>query len=149
MEGIREPVSAPLHQALRRAVLEHAVSERRRVFAPLLHVGTPGGPQALFAPDAPGTRRDAHGPDRLDHALRTDVVAAMLRRHPASSPAPLVWLTRAGELCLQDVDAAWLAAARAATAEAGVPLTLVVVTRRGWWDPRSGATRTWRRLRAR
>ena len=84
----------------------------------------------------------------LDHALRTDVVAAMLARVRAE-PAPLVWITRPGDLCLQDVDAVWLAAARAATAEAGRALTLVVVTRQGWWDPRSGATRTWRRLRVR
>ena len=142
MEGIEEPVDGPLHKALRRAVLEHATSERRRVFAPLLHVGTPGGPQDVFAP--------AHlDPDPLDHALRADVAAALLRRHRSTSPAPLVWLTRPGELCLQDVDAAWLAAARTAAAEADLPLTMVVVTRRGWWDPRSGATRTWRRLRAR
>ena len=142
MEGIEEPVDDRLHHALRRAVLEHATSERRRVFAPLLHVGTPDGRQDLFAPE-----HLDHAP--LDHALRADVVAALLRRHRSTDPAPLVWLTRPGELCLQDVDAAWLAAARTAAAEAEQPLTMVVVTRRGWWDPRSGATRTWRRLRAR
>ena len=141
MEGIEEPVGARLHQALRRAVLEHVTSERRRAFAPLLHVGTPGERVDRFAPD-PGNAV-------LDHGLRTDVVAALLRRHRDTSPAPLVWLTRPGELCLQDVDAAWLAAARTAAAEADLPLTMVVVTRQGWWDPRSGATRTWRRLRAR
>ena len=147
MEGIEEPVGGPLHKALRRAVLEHATSERRRVFAPLLHVGTPGGPQDVFAPAH--LDPDPLDPDPLDHALRADVAAALLRRHRSTSPAPLVWLTRPGELCLQDVDAAWLAAARTAAAEADLPLTMVVVTRRGWWDPRSGATRTWRRLRAR
>jgi hypothetical protein len=62
--------------------------------------------------------------------------------------APLVWLTRRGDpVVLQDVDARWLAAARAAYAEAGVPLTFVVVGRRGWHDPRSGTGRTWVRLR--
>ena len=139
MEGIHEPVTRSLHRTLRRAVLEHAGSERRRIFAPLLHVGTPGGPQALFAP----------GPlPATDHALRTDVVAALLRRTSAID-GRLVWLTRPGGLELQDLDAAWLAAARAAGAEAGVPVTMVVVTRHGWRDPRSGAGRTWKRLRAR
>lgn len=145
MEGIGEPVGPHLHATLRRAVLEHVSTERRRAFPPLLHVGTPGGPQVLFAND-PLDPVD-HAP--LDQALRTDVVAAMLARQRTSSVAPLVWLTRPGDLCLQDVDAAWLAAARGAAAEAGLPLTMVVVTRRGWWDPRSGATRTWRRLRVR
>jgi hypothetical protein len=139
VEGIHEPVTRSLHRTLRRAVLEHAGSERRRIFAPLLHVGTPGGPQALFAP----------GPlPATDHALRTDVMAALLRRTSAID-GRLVWLTRPGDLELQDLDAAWLAAARAAGAEAGVPVTMVVVTRHGWRDPRSGAGRTWKRLRAR
>ena len=145
MEGIGEPVGRHLHAALHRAVLEHVSSERRRAFPPLLHVGTPGGSQALFATDPPGP--SDHAP--LDQSLRTDVVAAMLARQRLTSVAPLVWLTRPGDLCLQDVDAAWLAAARGAAAEAGLPLTMVVVTRRGWWDPRSGAIRTWRRLRVR
>ena len=139
MEGIREPLTRSLHRTLRRAVLEHAVSERRRVFAPLLHVGTPGGPQALFAAGPLGV---------TDHALRTDVVAALLRR-TSGLDERLLWLTRPGGLELQDTDAAWLAAARAAAAEADVPLTMVVVTRHGWRDPRSGAGQTWKRLRAR
>ncbi|MFC4784691.1 hypothetical protein ACT8ZV_09465 [Nocardioides sp. MAHUQ-72] len=161
MEGIVEPIGRELAAQLRRAVLEHATSEQRRTYAPLVHVGVPDGPQALFAPEA-GEPEDAAGPScpeqvdgepidrvRLDHGLRTDVMAALLRRAAAWSDAPLVWLTRPGEHTLQDVDAAWLSAARAATGEAGLPLTLVVVTRGGWWDPRSGASRTWRRLRAR
>jgi hypothetical protein len=140
MEGIQEPLSPQVHTTLRRAVLDHAISERRRTFAPLLHVGSPGGAQAVFAlgPDEPA-----------DHALRTDVLAALLRRTTLPGRPPLVWLTRPGDLDLQDVDAAWLAAARSACAEAGLPLTMVVVTRHGWRDPRSGTSRTWKRLRAR
>lgn len=136
MEGITEPLPRPLHQALRRAALDLAVSEHRRSFPALLHVGRPGGVGSVFAL-APG--------DVVDHALRADVVAALLRR----TPGPLVWLTRPGPLELQDVDAAWLAACRTATAEAGLPLTMVVVTRQGWRDPRSGVGRVWKRLRAR
>lgn len=137
-EGLQEPLSAPLHRLLRRAVLEHASSERRRVFLPLLHVGVPGGVEAVFA-----VRDD----DPSDHALRCDVVAAMVRRARRPGPAPMVWLTRAGDLETQDVDAAWLASARAAFGELGLPLLMVLVTRHGWRDPRSGAQRTWRRLR--
>lgn len=83
-----------------------------------------------------------------DHALRCDVVAAMVRRTRRPGPVPMVWLTRAGALETQDVDAAWLASARAAYAELGLPLLMVLVNRRGWRDPRSGAACTWRRLRA-
>jgi hypothetical protein len=87
--------------------------------------------------------------DDADHALRTDVVAALLRRTTRPGVEPVLWLTRPGPLDLQDEDAAWLAAARAATGEAGRALTMVVVTRKGWRDPRSGVQRTWRRLRPR
>ena len=141
MEGIAEPVGRRLHEMLRRAVFDHALSEPRRAFPPLLHVGRPSGPEAVFG---------AHDPS--DQSLRTDVVAALLHRTRSadgSGPDPVVWLTRAGPLELQDLDAAWLAAARAATAEAGLPLTLVVVTRHGWRDPRSGVARVWKRARAR
>jgi hypothetical protein len=143
VEGIVEPVGRAQRASLRQAVLEHVTSEHRRVFPPLLHVGVPAGRQAVFAADPDADR------DLLDHASRTDVVAALLRRAAGWGDPPLVWLTRPGELLMQDVDASWLTAARAAAAEAELPLTLVVVTRRGWWDPRSGVTRTWRRLRAR
>lgn len=140
MEGIREPVPRPLLQQLRTAVLDHALSERRRVHLPLLHVGSPGGTGTLFA---------IRGQDDSDHALRTDIVAALLGRSQRAGVVPLVWLTRPGALDVQDVDAAWLASARAAYAEAGAPLTLVVVNRHGWRDPRSGCTREWKRLRQR
>ena len=75
-----------------------------------------------------------------------DVLARVVRRSGAD---PIIWLTRPGGFELQDVDAQWLAAARAATAEAALGLTLVVVTRHGWTDPRSGVRREWKRLRAR
>ncbi len=141
VEGIREPVPRALAAVLRRAALDHARAEHRRGYPPLLHVGFPGGAEEVFTL-APG--------DPTDHAIRADVLAAMLRRfRRAAGTVPLVWLTRAGPLDLQDVDAAWLAAARTATAEAGVELTMVVVTRHGWTDPRSGVRRQWKRLRER
>ena len=140
-EGIHEPVPRALGVVLRRAALDHARAEHRRGFPPLLHVGFPGGAEEVFA-IAPG--------DPEDHAIRADVLAAMLQRvRRAAGAVPLVWLTRAGPLELQDVDAAWLSAARTATAEAGVTLTMVVVTRHGWVDPRSLVRRQWKRLRER
>jgi hypothetical protein len=142
-EGLREPVPSLLARRLRRLVYDHAVSERRHRYRPQLHVGHPGGVEEVFAvrPDEP-----------LDHALRADVVAAMVRRwrlRTGTVEAPLVWLLRPGELELQDVDACWLAASRQAFAEAGLPLTYVVANRHGWLDPRSGLARTWVRMRRR
>ena len=91
IDGIQEPLSRPLHAVLRRAVADHAARERRRVHPPLLHVGWPGGPEDVFVA----------GPDEeLDHALRCDVVAALLhtsRRHaPVAGAVPMLWLTRPG-----------------------------------------------------
>lgn len=136
-EGLAEPVPATLARVLRRAVYDHAVADRRRVHPPYLHVGVPGQPHPVFP-----VRAD----EPTDHTLRVEIVSALLHR---AGPGALAWLVRPGELVMQDVDAAWLAAARQAYAEADRTLTFVVVNRHGWWDPRSGARRTWRRLRQR
>jgi hypothetical protein len=85
----------------------------------------------------------------MDHGMRADIVAAFLRRTATGEAEPLVWITRVGDFVLEDVDAGWLSAACTAYAEAEVPLMMVVVTRRGWWDPRSGRRREWKRLRRR
>jgi hypothetical protein len=137
MEGLRVPVGTETARLLRRAVLDHGASEPRRVYQPLLHVGVPGAAEAVFADT-----------DVTDHGLRCDIVAAMLRRTSRGATAPLVWVTRTGDLELEDVDVRWLAAARAAYAEAAVALVMVVVNRRGWRDPRSRAGREWSRLRS-
>lgn len=139
--GIEEPVPSSTAAVLRRAALDHARAEHRRGYPALLHVGFPGGAEEVFVL-TPG--------DPADHAIRADVVAALLQRSRARTTAvPLVWLTRPGPLDLQDVDVAWLGAARTAAAEAAVALSMVVVTRRGWLDPRTGVRRTWKRLRQR
>ena len=138
VDGLSEPLSRHTHVLLRRAVLEHATCERRRVYPPVLHVGVPGGRVASLSV---GTA------EPTDPGLRTDIVAA-LRVRAGVHPDQLVWLTRTGGLELQDVDARWLAATRAAYVEASAPLAFVVVNRRGWRDPRSGLSRTWVRLRA-
>ena len=137
VEGLTEPLPPRTRALLRAAVQAHVSDEWRRAHPPALHVGVPGGRVASLVLDPR---------ERTDPGLRTDVVAA-LRVRAGPDPDQLVWLTRTGELGLQDVDARWLAAARAACAEAGVPLGFVVVNRRGWRDPRSGLGRTWARIR--
>lgn len=136
--GLYEPVPPPLLRLLRRAVLDHAASEHRRRHVAIVQVGTPGGPTAVLPvrPDEP-----------TDHALRADLVAALVRR--AGTTAPLVWLTRPGELVVQDADVAWAAAAGQAFAEADRRLVFVAVTRHGWLDPLTGLSRRWVRIRAR
>ncbi|WP_121252730.1 hypothetical protein [Nocardioides ferulae] len=89
--------------------------------AVVLRLGRPGDSAVAFAL-RPG--------ESSDHTLRTDVVAALLRRCPAADP--WVWLTRDGGHQVEDSDAGWYAAARAAFAEAGRPLRFVVVTPEGW-----------------
>ncbi len=70
-------------------------TERRRIFAPVVHLGDPGVREVAW-----GVRAD----EPADHALRADVVAALLRRvgGPGTAEPPLVWLTRPGELVLHD-----------------------------------------------
>lgn len=141
--GITEPEPRLLQTLLRRAVLEHAGSERRRVFPAVLHVGTPGGTSTSF---------EITADEPTDHALRVDVVEAMLRRvrrRAVDSTLTLAWLTRPGRLDPQDVDLWWLAAVRSAAAELDLALPMVVVNRTSWRDPATGATREWRRLRER
>ena len=137
--GLAEPLAMPLRRALRQAVLDHAVAERRQTHLPMIHLGLPGGRNVIHP-----IRQD----EPTDHSLRSDIVAALVRR-AALAGTPLVWLTRPGELVDQDVDAAWLGGARQAFGEAGLSLVYVVVNRHGWRDPRSGLQMSWVRMRRR
>jgi hypothetical protein len=128
----------PPQGALRLAVGLFRMAETRRQFPPRLQVGTPGGEASSFEDLAA---------DRLDADLRTEVGAALLSRALVATPSPAAWLTRTGELSTHDTDLVWLSATERAAAEAGIALPFVVVTRRGWYDPRTGARREWRRLR--
>jgi len=143
VDGLYDPLARRTRVLLRRAVLAHVTAEQRRAHPEVLHVGVPGGAVASLSLDEV---------EPSDPGLRADVVAALRVRAVAQAGAephdqPLVWLTRAGGLELQDVDVRWLTAARAAYDEAGAPLSFVVVNRQGWRDPRSGLSRTWVRLR--
>jgi hypothetical protein len=139
---VEEPVSRADQALLRRLVLEHKASERRLRFPAVLRLGWPGGPVAGLVEESGGD---------LDDALRSDVLEAMLRRAETVSPtsALMTWLTRPGDLEVQDVDLAWLRVVGAVNGETGRSLRYVVVTREGWRDPRSGVGRTWKRLRDR
>lgn len=142
---IEEPVPGAQQALLRRVVIEHKRAERRRRFPPVLHVGWPGRPEVGRVGE-PAWRRSGNE-EELDHGLRCDLLSALLRRAPDGDL--IAWLSRPGGLDLQDVDAAWLRAVSAVAAETGRVLPFVVVTQRGWRDPRSGVGREWRRLRQR
>lgn len=150
--GLPDTGSAALQRTLRSAVLELARRGPARSFAPTLSVGDP---EARWATYVDGSRPHSRHPppvgSRLDHAVRTDVVAALLADALPDDVArrqPVAWLARPADQEDPDCDREWLAAATSAFAELGVPLVFVVVTRCGWHDPRTGASRAWRRLRA-
>lgn len=135
--GIQEPLPTLLRRVLRGAVRDHALAEHRRTYPAVLHVGIPRGKVR---------RLELLPEDRFDLALRTEIVETMARHFLADGTVPLVWLTRMPEG--QDVeDLAWSAAVGVASGELGVRLDLVVVTRRSWHDPRSGAGQAWARIR--
>lgn len=137
--GLTDPVPRAIGVALRQAVLDHVSTQQRRSFAPVVKVGLPGH----VVVDLPLGRTG------LDHSLRVDVLEALVRRARRERVDGLVvsWLTRPGTLEPQDCDLEWSSAARSASYELGVALPLVVVTRQGWRDPATGATRVWQRLR--
>ena len=141
--GLVAPLPFAMRSMLRTAVVEHARGERRQLFPPHLHVGTPGAVRVSTPiAEAPA-----------DFGTRVDLIHAMARRaqtHGVSTPTgfPWVWLTRSGPAIADDLDLSVLAPTMHAFAEADQPLTFVVVTLRSWHDPRSGLHRSWARLRA-
>lgn len=137
------PLPHPVRLMLRSAVAEHARAERRLLFPPQLHVGTPGG----FRVSTTVAETPA------DFGTRVDLVHAMVRRVEiedvgSAGAVPWVWLTRSGPARPDDFDLSVMAPALHAFAEAGQLLKYVVITRHGWHDPRSGLQRSWVRLRA-
>lgn len=159
MSIFEEPLSTPLAHVLRGMVLDFRVSQPHRVFPTSIYVGDPRGHRVGFTHTTTGS--DANGyaratklraPPPLDLAQQADVFGVLLDNYVNHAPMrePMVWLTRSGDVDhVHDADLHWLAAATQAFAESRMPLTMVVVTRQGWYDPRSGVSRRWRRLRAR
>ncbi len=141
------PLSAPIthtqHVVFRAAVIDFKERSPRGRVPVAVHVGRPGGDERTVA------RHVVEPGQELDQALRTDIAAALLQRTSASAPHRWAWLTRSGSLELHDADVAWCAAWYAACAEGDVDVPLLVVTRTGWCDPRTGVTRAWSRLRRR
>jgi hypothetical protein len=135
MAVLLDPLTTADRRALRAAVLEVATTDRRPHVRPVLHIGAPDEAATTVVDDP-----------AWDHGLRNEIVGAALRarRDPA-----WVWVTRSGPLSVQDVDAAWLAPTLAAAGERGVDPAYVVVTRHGWFDPRSGLRQEWKRIRRR
>ena len=136
--ALRAPIDRHTHHVLRSAVLEHVEREHRRRFPTVLHAGVPG-------------RSIVHveDPPLADAGARADLAVALVVRARAMAPRPVVWLTRPGELHAHDDDLRWLGPVAWACGSIGEPVGLVVVTRRGWFDPVSGVRREWRRLRPR
>lgn len=135
--GIHEPLPTLLRRVLRGTVRDHALSEHRRTYPAVLHVGIPRGEVR---------RLELQPDDRFDLALRTEVVETMARHFLTDGTVPLVWLTRMPD-GPDEEDLAWAAAVGFASGELGVRLDVVVVTRRSWRDPRSGAGQAWARIR--
>ncbi len=130
---------ADLQRLLREEVGRLRVRESRRVFDLSVHVGELGGERDSFvvrAQDVPV----------IDAALRTDVVAALVAH--TENHVRTAWVVRPGLPVPHDLDFAWLSAATAGFGIHGRPLQgFYAITRAGWLDVRSGAHRTWKRLR--
>lgn len=136
--GLQAPIDQHTHRVLRAATLELIEAESRRRFPVTLHAGEPG-------------RSVRHVEERplADAGLQSDVALALLRQAGVLTLRPCLWLTRPGELTPHDDDLRWLGPTRWAGAALGSSVALVVVTRRGWFDPVSDVRREWRRLRRR
>jgi hypothetical protein len=119
----------PYQQLSTQAVLDLRDRDRTGRAAPRLVLRPESG--------APGVGTDP-GPAG-DHALRCDVLLALLGRLPAGPVVGL--LTRPGEPEWHREDAGWDAAMTAALREAGRRGRLIVVTRAGWAEPRTGVVR--------
>lgn len=143
--AVHAPIDRETHAVLRAAVLALVDARPGRRFAPVLHAGRPGLAVRHHDP-----RPVSGGAARADDAgLRADLALALLRRARALHREPLVWLTRPGELSAHDDDLRWLGPTSWAAQALGLPVGLVVVTPRGWFDPVSGVQREWQRMRPR
>ncbi|WP_185994857.1 hypothetical protein [Nocardioides campestrisoli] len=135
--------SSEVEQGLRRAVLALKQASPRGRLAPVVWAGLPGaeepGAVCSFQPEE----------HRLDHDTRLEAAVALAHRVVPKVEAPMLWLTRSGDLEPTSSDLRWQAAAVAAWQEVGLAPSFAVLTRHGWRHHPSGAERRWRRLRQR
>lgn len=126
------PLAGQIHLAMRTFATSAGTARKLPTH---LHVGTPAGPH-LSIPEQRW----------YDAGLRADLVVRAL--DGLDVPDPCCWVTRPGELVANDVDVAWLSAARAAFARHAVALPgFFVVTRRGWMDLTTQQVHQWDRVR--
>lgn len=143
MALINDPPGRAIGTALRSQVAAlRARSPRGKAVFPVRIAALP----ALPGPAA-GPEFTVGSGEHLDLAARTEAVGTLLDLAGDTERPPWLLLFRPGRPGVHDADAEWLAAALAAYGETGRELTFVVITRTGWYDPRSGACRTWARLR--
>ena len=110
----------------------------RRAIPTTCHIGHPGGAQSRFP----------HGLVD-DPSLRADLVERAIDGLRETDRA-CAWVSRGGELELNDADAEWLAASWSAFGRHGLVLpAFFVVNRNGWVDLVSGERRQWTRVRNR
>lgn len=104
----------------------------------MLHVGVVAGERVSGRLPPLGT---------LDHALRVEVLAALLEGAPTGTEG--LWVTRPGPPVVLAEERGWASAAMVAFGLLGHDPAQVchAVTRHGWVDLRSGESRVWRRLR--
>jgi hypothetical protein len=125
--------------ALRVEVGSLRLRERRRVFPAELCLGRLGERRVAVPLPWPV-------PAAYDDALLADLVDALVDR--GGVPTEAVWLLRPGVPEPHDVDMRLAAVAhRVAEARDAPGARFLVVTRYGWLEPRSGASRRWKRLR--
>ena len=156
MPELTAPVDPGLAEQLDGLARGLRTSEHRRSHPSVAHARGPGGHAWCELPwSGPAGRRttspdgDALGPAELDLAGRREVAGRLLDQvagDGGAGQAPLLWLTApVGEA--PAAAGGWTAAVLAAAHERGLDPTWVVVTRRGWLDPRSGVGGRPRRAR--
>lgn len=129
-----EPTRRLLRSEVRRLA---TLSGRRRTLPATLNVGALAGARLVMPL-----------PESCDAALAADLVTRALDRldPPAEQQ---VWITRTGTPVVEDRDLVWHTGTVAGLARHGVTTpAFYVVTRRGWLEVGSGASRVWGRIRA-
>lgn len=141
---LTDPLSPRWERSLREEV--RALREGPRgAFPVLLAAGQPAGSR-LTLPAAPL--------EPIDGALRVDLLDALLSRAGQRVTDPWVWLSRPGTIAPDErwADRWWTAAFTqlcCQSPEIATTTAFLVLTRSGWYDPRSECCRRWTRLRRR